>query len=335
MSRLNSDKEQQDRETEKRRKRAQLFAAIGDGLASLSNLFFTTKYAPNAYNPAYSLSEATKRRYDELQAKGDAEWRDKVRERIGDLQRKRAERIAQANAAAERAYKEREYALKQADLLRKAKADEAKNQLEQDKLRMKQDVDASTIARNNAQARYYRNGGAGAGRRGGGSGNQWNTETTTKKYDEYGNVIDSENTVDPSEYQSSSESSSSDSSSSSSSSSSGSGSGSSVVNYATQFVGNPYVWGGTSLTDGADCSGFVQSVYANFGISLPRTTWDQEYAGTGISYEEAQPGDLILYEGHVGIYMGDGQIVNAINASKGIGIIPATCMNIKTVRRVL
>lgn len=111
--------------------------------------------------------------------------------------------------------------------------------------------------------------------------------------------------------------------------------GQAVVDYACQFIGNPYVWGGTSLTDGADCSGFVQSVYANFGISLPRTTWDQEYVGTGISYEEAQPGDLILYEGHVGIYMGDGQIVNAINASKGIGIIPATCMNIKTVRRVL
>lgn len=190
MSRLNSDKEQQDRETARRKKRAQLFAAIGDGLASLSNLFFTTQYAPNAYNPAYSLSEATKRRYDELQAKGDAEFRDKVRERIGDLQRKRAERIAQANAAAERAYKEREYALKQADLLRKAKADEAKNQLEQDKLRMKQDVDASTIARNNAQARYYRNGGAGAGRRGGGSGGQWNTETTTTVYDKNGNVVE-------------------------------------------------------------------------------------------------------------------------------------------------
>lgn len=111
--------------------------------------------------------------------------------------------------------------------------------------------------------------------------------------------------------------------------------GQAIVDYACQFIGNPYVWGGTSLTDGADCSGFVQTVYANFGISLPRTTWDQEYAGTGISYEEAQPGDLILYEGHVGIYMGDGQIVNAINPSKGIGVIPATCMNIKTVRRVL
>lgn len=111
--------------------------------------------------------------------------------------------------------------------------------------------------------------------------------------------------------------------------------GQAIVDYACQFIGNPYVWGGTSLTDGADCSGFVQSVYAHFGINLPRTTWDQEYSGTGISYSEAMPGDLILYEGHVGIYMGDGQIVNAINASKGIGIIPATCMSIKTVRRVI
>ena len=104
------------------------------------------------------------------------------------------------------------------------------------------------------------------------------------------------------------------------------------MEYACQFIGNPYVWGGTSLTNGADCSGFVQSVYAHFGISLPRTTWDQEYAGTAVSYDQAAPGDLILYEGHVGIYMGNGQIVNAINASKGIGVIPATCMPIKTVR---
>lgn len=111
--------------------------------------------------------------------------------------------------------------------------------------------------------------------------------------------------------------------------------GQAIVDYACQFIGNPYVWGGTSLTNGADCSGFVQSVYAHFGISLPRTTWDQENVGTGISYDQALPGDLILYEGHVGIYMGDGQIVNAINPSKGIGVIPATCMSIKTVRRVL
>lgn len=111
--------------------------------------------------------------------------------------------------------------------------------------------------------------------------------------------------------------------------------GQAIVDYACQFIGNSYVWGGTSLTNGADCSGFVQSVYAHFGISLPRTTWDQENAGTAISYDQALPGDLILYEGHVGIYMGDGQIVNAINPSKGIGVIPATCMSIKTVRRVI
>lgn len=111
--------------------------------------------------------------------------------------------------------------------------------------------------------------------------------------------------------------------------------GQAIVDYACQFIGCPYVWGGTSLTDGADCSGFVQSVYAHFGISLPRTTWDQEDCGTGINYEEALAGDLILYDGHVGIYMGDGQIVNAINASKGIGILPAGCMSIKTVRRVI
>ena len=113
------------------------------------------------------------------------------------------------------------------------------------------------------------------------------------------------------------------------------GSGQAVVDYACQFIGNPYVWGGTSLTNGADCSGFVQSVYAYFGIGLPRTTWDQENVGTGVSYEEALPGDLILYEGHVGIYMGNGQIVNAMNESDGIGICPATYTPIKTVRRVL
>ena len=153
------------------------------------------------------------------------------------------------------------------------------------------------------------------------------------QYDEYGNVIDSENTIDPSEYQSSSESSSS---SSSGSSSSGSGSGSSVVNYATQFVGNPYVWGGTSLTSGADCSGFVQSVYANFGVSLPRTSYEQQNAGTEVSYADAQPGDLICYGGHVAIYMGNGQIVHASNAKDGIKISNnAAYRTITSVRRLV
>lgn len=111
--------------------------------------------------------------------------------------------------------------------------------------------------------------------------------------------------------------------------------GEAVIDFACQFIGNPYVWGGTSLTEGADCSGFVQSVYANFGISLPRTSLEMRSAGYEVSYDEALPGDLILYEGHVGLYMGDGNIVNAMNEEDGIGICTATYAPIITVRRVL
>ena len=113
------------------------------------------------------------------------------------------------------------------------------------------------------------------------------------------------------------------------------GTGQEIVDFACQFIGNPYVWGGTSLTNGADCSGFVQSVFAHFGVSLPRTTWDMEHVGTPVSYDQAIPGDIILYSGHVGIYMGDGQIVNAINSARGIGILPATYSSIVTVRRLI
>lgn len=113
------------------------------------------------------------------------------------------------------------------------------------------------------------------------------------------------------------------------------GTGQAIVDFACQFIGNPYVWGGTSLTNGADCSGFVQSVYAHFGISLPRTTRDLVSVGTPVSYDQAIPGDIILYDGHVGIYMGNGQIVNAINSAQGIGILPATYTSIVTVRRLI
>ena len=113
------------------------------------------------------------------------------------------------------------------------------------------------------------------------------------------------------------------------------GTGQAIVDYACQFIGNPYVWGGTSLTNGADCSGFVQSVYAHFGVSLPRTTYDMVNSGYAVSYEEALPGDLILYDGHVGLYMGDGTIVNAMNEADGIGICSATYTDIIAVRRVL
>ena len=115
-----------------------------------------------------------------------------------------------------------------------------------------------------------------------------------------------------------------------------SGSGSSVVDYATQFVGNPYVWGGTSLTNGADCSGFVQSVYNKFGVSLPRTSYEQQNAGREVSYSEAQPGDLICYGGHVAIYMGDGKIVHASNSRDGIKISDnAAYRTILSVRRLV
>ena len=116
-----------------------------------------------------------------------------------------------------------------------------------------------------------------------------------------------------------------------------SSSGQSVVDFATQFVGNPYVWGGTSLTGGADCSGFAQSVYANFGVSLPRTSYEQETAGTEVaSLAEAQPGDLICYGSHVAIYMGDGQIVHASNSTDGIKISDnAAYRTITSIRRLV
>ncbi|MBR1855682.1 MAG: SH3 domain-containing protein [Oribacterium sp.] len=99
-----------------------------------------------------------------------------------------------------------------------------------------------------------------------------------------------------------------------------------IVNYACQFVGNPYVWGGTSLTHGCDCSGFVQSVLKNFGIYLPRVSRDQAGSGSKVSSDSMKPGDLIFYANrsgtinHVGMYIGNGQIVNAASRRSGIRI---------------
>ena len=112
-------------------------------------------------------------------------------------------------------------------------------------------------------------------------------------------------------------------------------SGSDVVSYACQFIGNPYVWGGESLTNGADCSGFIKSVYANFGISLPHSSVALQRAGSEVSYENAQPGDIVCYVGHVAIYMGGGQIVHASSPSTGIKTGSATYRSIISVRRVL
>lgn len=112
----------------------------------------------------------------------------------------------------------------------------------------------------------------------------------------------------------------------------------SLVQYATQFVGNPYVWGGTSLTRGADCSGFVLSVYANYGISLPHSSRAQANCGAKISASEAKPGDLFFYGNgsginHVAIYIGGGQVVHASSPRTGIKISSAYYRNpVKVVR---
>lgn len=115
---------------------------------------------------------------------------------------------------------------------------------------------------------------------------------------------------------------------------SGSG-GAAVANYACQFVGNPYVYGGTSLTNGADCSGFVMSVYAQFGISLPHSSSGMRSVGYEVSQSEMQPGDIICYSGHVAIYVGNDTIVHASTPSTGIKYTsPAAYKSIITVRRI-
>nr|WP_286200903.1 C40 family peptidase [[Clostridium] symbiosum] len=100
----------------------------------------------------------------------------------------------------------------------------------------------------------------------------------------------------------------------------GTAEGRAIADFALQFVGNPYVWGGTSLTNGADCSGFAQSVYKHFGISIPRTSAEQSQYGQKVAFDDLQPGDLVFYAGHVAISIGDGRIVHASSAKEGIKI---------------
>lgn len=114
----------------------------------------------------------------------------------------------------------------------------------------------------------------------------------------------------------------------------------SLVEYAKSFVGYPYVYGGNSLTNGTDCSGFTKLIYAEYGINLPRVSYDQAYVGFEVPVSEIQIGDLVLsgYNGtthHVAIYIGNGQIVHALNSNVGIVITDLYIMPITHVRRVL
>ena len=160
-------------------------------------------------------------------------------------------------------------------------------------------------------------------------------EASAKANEEGSNSEESSDNGDNNDEGNSSGSESSDGGSSGGSSSGGSAKGQEIANFACQFVGNPYVPGGTSLTEGADCSGFTLAVYNNFGISLPRSSYAQAGYGREVSYSEAQPGDIIYYGGHVGIYIGNGLIVHASTQATGIKISNALYRSIITVRRIV
>ena len=243
------------------------------------------------------------------------EYANLLAEQTAEIQRLEAERIAaeeearrQAEEEAARQAAEEEAAAKAAEQEQDSESEEEENvEYDEDGNEIENTDDADDECESDDCVEFDENGdpvdNAGA--------------SDDVEYDEYGNVIDSDNTVSPDDYESE-QSSDSDSSSSSSS-----GSGSSVVDFATQFVGNPYVWGGTSLTEGADCSGFVQQIYKNFGYNLPRVAEDQSQYGTKIPVEDAQPGDLIFYakDGyvhHVVMYAGDGKTIEAANEDQGI-----------------
>jgi len=115
----------------------------------------------------------------------------------------------------------------------------------------------------------------------------------------------------------------------------GSDLGKKIAKYACQYIGNPYVSGGTSLTNGADCSGYIYKVYQDFGYTVPRTSYELRSSGKSVSYDQAQPGDIICYDGHVGIYVGSGYIVHASSAKTGIKVSRATYRSIVDVRRII
>jgi cell wall-associated NlpC family hydrolase len=111
--------------------------------------------------------------------------------------------------------------------------------------------------------------------------------------------------------------------------------GSSVLSYAKKFVGNRYKWGGSSLTKGTDCSGFVMSVYKHFGKKLPHSSASMRKVGKSISKQNMKPGDVVCYSGHVGIYAGNGKLLSALNKKSGITYNSVTYKKILSIRRLV
>lgn len=109
-----------------------------------------------------------------------------------------------------------------------------------------------------------------------------------------------------------------------------------LVAFASQYIGNPYRYGGASLTGGADCSGFLMAVYAQFGIELPHSSAAMQGVGSAVGdLAQAIPGDILVYSGHVGIYLGNGQMLSALNRRAGIAVTDARYKRIRAIRRVL
>jgi cell wall-associated NlpC family hydrolase len=111
--------------------------------------------------------------------------------------------------------------------------------------------------------------------------------------------------------------------------------GADVAAFAVRYLGSPYKWGGDSLTEGCDCSGFIKAVFSNFGIDLPHFSGSLQHAGSDVEYEDAQLGDLICYDGHVGIYLGEDKMVNAFDSEHGVIVCSVNVSRLVTVRRIV